>query len=321
VAAPRRIRIELDQAGARALHAALTAALAGALVDTAEAGAARKVLEQLDRRVPDWVAADAGDDGYLAAADAILAALAEAEAGGRAALAEEELTVALAAGGASLGGVLDRMAREGLVQRIERDDRIWIGPARAGRRRQDAPTDALVASDALLDLVYAEYRPGRWAHRPSVQAIGRLDDDAFEALAGELRAGGLLAAADPDDPAALELTDRGAAQARERWAAAASLPHWRIPAPPLPYQPLPVRIEPEDRRCPAARCDGRATWLKPGRSEAWKTLLRDGAVEWACPACARTWLVYLQACEPSGAPAYRNPAGADHNRPYRRSGR
>ena len=167
MAAPRRIRIELDQAGARALHAALTAALAGALVDTAEAGAARKVLEQLDRRVPDWVAAEAGDDAYLGAADAILAALAEAESGGRAALAEEELTVALAAGGASLGGVLDRMAREGLVQRVERDDRTWIGPTRAGRRRQDAPTDALVESDALLDLVYAEYRPGRWAHRPT----------------------------------------------------------------------------------------------------------------------------------------------------------
>ena len=321
MAAPRRIRIELDQAGARALHAALTAALAGAIVNTEEADAARKVLELLDRRVPDWVAAEGGDDPYPTGADAVLAALADAESDGHAALAAEELTVALVGGGASLGGVLDRMVREGLVQRIERDETTWIAPTRAGRRRQDAPTDALVEPDALLDLLYAEYRPGRWAHRPSVQAIGRLDDAAFEALAGDLRAGDLLAAADPGDPHSLALTEDGAALARDRWEAAASLPHWRIPAPPLPYRPLPVRVEPEDRRCPAGRCDGRATWLKPGRSDEWRALLRDGSVEWACPACARTWLVYLQAYTSDGAPAYRDPADGDHNRPHWRRGR
>jgi hypothetical protein len=231
----RKIRIELDEPGVRALHAALTAALARGLVDDAQAAAARDVLEQLDRRVPGWLASGAAEDPYLGAADAVLDALAAVEAEGR--------------------------------------------PA-------------------------------------------RLDDGAFEALAGDLRARGLLEPAADGDPAGLALTDAGAALARERWAANASTPHWRIPPPPLPYRELPVRVEPRDRRCPSAGCDGRATWLKPGgRSAAWRALQRDGSVEWTCPACSRTWLVYLQAHKDDGAPAYRDPVEGDHNRPRWRSGR
>ena len=313
----RRIRIELDEPGARALHAALTAALAADRVDAAQAAAARGVLKQLDRRVPDWVAEDP--------VPAVLAALAHAEAQGRGALAEEQLASALGAQGASVRAVLDRMAKERLVQRTERDGRVWLATAPAGRRRHAAQraSDTPVADpDALVDLVYAEHRPGRWAHRPCVQAIGRLDDGAFEVLAADLRARGLLEPHDPADAAALALTDDGAALARERWSATSPVPHWRIPAPPLPSRDLPPRVSAQDRGCPSAGCDGRAAWLTAGgRSATWRALVRDGAVEWTCPDCSRTWLVYLQAYPSDGAAAYRDPAEGDHHRPHWRSGR
>jgi DNA-binding MarR family transcriptional regulator len=313
VAAPRKIRIELDEDGARALHAALTSALAA---DAERFAGARDVLAQLDRRVPDWTASD---DPY----DAVLDALASAEDEGRAALAAEELAVALGAGGASIGAVLDRMEREKLVQRTARDDRTWIAAAAAGRRRRGAREASehapLADADALVDLLYAERRPSRWAYRPAVQAIARLDDTAFEVLASELRRRRLLEPADGDD---LALTDDGATLARERWAAGSSLPHWRIPAPPLPYRPLPVHVEPADRACPARGCDGEADWLKPkGRSAAFKALVRDGSVEWTCPSCSRKWLIYLQAVSDDGAPAYRDPVEGAYNRPRWRSGR
>jgi hypothetical protein len=324
VAPPRKIRIELDEAAARALHAALTAALAGELVAPEQAAAARGVLAQLDRRVPGWSAsAPKGEDPYLSAADAVLATLARAEAEGRAALAEEELASALGTAGASIAGVLDRMSRERLVQRTPHEGKPLVAAAPAGRRRhgaREAVSGAPVAdAQTLVDILYAEHRPGRWAHRPAVQAIARLDDAAFEGLAGELRARGLLEPGAGDD---LALTDAGAALARERWAATSSLPHWRIPAPALPYRELPVRVEAEDRRCPSEGCDGHATWLKEGgRAAAWKALMRDGSVEWTCPACSRTWLVYLQAETHDGAPAYRDPVEGEYNRPRWRSGR
>jgi len=239
VAAPRKIRIELDEGGARAVHAALTHALAS---DAEQFAGARNLLAQLDRRLPEW---SGSDDPY----DAVLKALAGAEAGGRAALAEEELAVALGAGGTSIAGLLDRMDREQLVQRTARDGRTWIAAAAAGRRRLGAREadegEPIENADALVDLLYAERRPSRWAYRPAVQAIARLDDTAFAVLAGELRRRRLLEPATGDD---LALTDDGAALARERWAAGSSLPHWRIPAPPLPYRPLPVRVEPEASR-------------------------------------------------------------------------
>jgi hypothetical protein len=304
----RRIRIELDEEGARALHAALTATLAAEAVDADQIAAARGVLDQLDRRVPDWVADDPSQ--------AVLAALADAEAQGRGALAEEELVAELGAGGTSIRPVLDRMVKERLVQRTERDGRTWLA---AGRRRPATQPEPVTGPDALVDLIYAEHRPGRWAHRPSVQAIGRLDDAAFEALAVDLRSRGLLEPAEADQ---LALTDQGAALARERWAAISPTPHWRIPAPPLPYHELPVQVQPSDQACPSEACDGRATWLKAGgRAAAWKALVRDGSVEWTCPACSRTWLVYLQAYTSDGAPEYRDPAEGDHNRPHWRSGR
>jgi hypothetical protein len=300
--AGKRIRIELDEPGARALHAALTAALANDAIGADQAPAARGVLDQLDRRLPDWVAQDPQQ--------AVLAALADAEAQGRGALAEEELIAALGAGGASVRPLLDRMAKERLLQRTERDGRTWLA---AGRRRH-AAAERVTEAEALVDLLYAERRPGRWAHRPSVQAIGRLDDAAFDALARELRTRGLLEPADSDD---LELTDEGAALARERWAARSPTPHWRIPAPALPYRPLRVEATAADRRCPSAGCAGSVS----GRSATWKALVRDGSVEWTCPKCSRTWLIYLQAYNDDGAPAYRDPVAGDYNRPHWRAGR
>ena len=298
--APKRIRIELDEPGARALHAALTGLLASDAAGAEQASAARGVLEQLDRRVPEWVADDPEQ--------AVLAALAEAETQGRGALAEEELIASLGAGGASVRSLLDRMVKDRLLQRTERDGRVWLA---AGRRRQ-ASADPVTDPDALVDLLYAERRPGRWAHRPSVQAIGRLDDAAFEALAGELRTRGLLEPSDSDD---LELTDDGATLARERWAARSPTPHWRIPAPALPYRELPVEAGPADLKC--RRCDSKLT----RRSAAWKALVRDGSVEWTCPGCSRTWVIYLQAYNDDGVPAYRDPDGGVHNRPHWRRSR
>jgi hypothetical protein len=300
--APKRIRIELEEPGARALHAALTAALAADAVG-GEQAAARRVLEQLDRKLPAWEA----DDPELA----VLTALADAEAQGRGALSEEELADTLGAGGASVRALIDRMAKDRLLHRTERDGRTWLATA---RRRQAAPTEAVADPDALVDLLYAERRPGRWAHRPSVQAIGRLDDAAFELLARELRTRGLLEPSDDDE---LELTDAGADLARERWAATSPTPHWRIPAPALPYHQLPVKAEASDRSCPSSGCDGRVST----RAAAWKVLLRDGSVEWTCPKCSRTWLIYLLAHNDDGAPDYRDPVEGDHNRPYWRSGR
>jgi hypothetical protein len=232
VAPPRKVRIELDEDGARALHAALTTALAAG----ADEAFVRSVLAQLG----------------------------------------------------------DRAGRDD-------DEAASVGDA-----------------DALVDLLYAEHRPSRWAYRPAVQAIARLEDAAFEVLAGRLRTRGLLEDSEGDD---LALTDAGADLARERWAGSSSLPHWRIPAPPLPYQQLPVRVEPEDRRCRARGCDGEATWLKPkGRSAAFKALVKDGSVEWPCPQCSRRWTIYLQAYDDDGAPAYRDPVEGTYNRPlWRRS--
>jgi Mn-dependent DtxR family transcriptional regulator len=300
--AGKRIRIELDEPGARALHAALTAMLATEAVGAEQVAAARGVLEQLDRRLPKWV--DENPE------QAVLAALAEAEAQGRGALAEEELIAALGAGGASVRPLLDRMAKERLLQRTERDGRTWLA---AGRRRH-AAAERVTEAETLVDLLYAERRPGRWAHRPSVQAIGRLDDAAFEALAGELRARGLLEPFESDE---LELTDDGAALARERWASRSPTPHWRIPAPALPYRRLPLKATAADRRCPSAGCDGSVS----GRSATWKALARDGSAEWTCPECSRTWLIYLQAYNDDGVPAYRDPVAGDYNRPHWRAGR
>ena len=300
--APKRFRIELDEAGARALHAALTSALASQAISSDQAGDVRKVLEQLDRRVPDWTAEDPEQ--------AVLATLEAAEQQGRGALTEEELVAGLDAGGASVTGLLDRMVEDRLLQRTERDGRTWLA---AGRRRK-AKAGPVADPEALVDLLYAERRPGRWAHRPSVQAIGRLDDAAFEDLARRLRARGLLEPSETDE---LELTDDGAALARQRWSERSRTPHWRIPAPALPYRELPVEATPADRRCPSTGCTGNIA----ARSAAWRTLRRDGSVEWTCPECSRTWLLYLQAYRGDGAPAYRDPAEGDRNRPHWRSGR
>ena len=162
--------------GARALHAALTTVLATGALAADQASAARGVLEQLDRRVPEWVAEDPEQT--------VLAALADGRGPG--------------SRRAGRGGA-DRHARRRRRQR-ERPagphGRRAPAPADRARRPDlarraaagaETPADPVTEPDALVDLVYAEHRPGRWAHRPSVQAIGRLADAAFDVLAGELR--------------------------------------------------------------------------------------------------------------------------------------
>ncbi len=78
-----------------------------------------------------------------------------------------------------------------------------------------------------------------------------------------------------------------------------------------------MRVEAEERTCPSSGCDSRIG----ERSAAWKALLRDGSVEWTCPKCSRTWLIYVQAYNDDGAPAYRDPASGVYARPHWRSGR
>ena len=74
-----------------------------------------------------------------------------------------------------------------------------------------------------------------------------------------------------------------------------------------------MRAAPEDRACPSCGCDGRLSECS--------ALVRDGSVEWTCPKCSRTWLIYLQTYDDDGAPAARDPATGVDARPHWRSGR
>jgi hypothetical protein len=108
-------------------------------------------------------------------------------------------------------------------------------------------------------------------------------------------------------PAALDLT----------WRPSGSASSWTRRAPALPYRELPIKTTAADRRCLSTGCNGSVS----GRSATWKALVRDGSVEWTCPECSRTWLLYLQAYNDDGVPAHRDPVEGDHNRPHWRSGR
>jgi hypothetical protein len=183
--------------------------------------------------------------------------------------------------------------------------------------------------NALLDLVYAEHRPGDTAHRPSVQAIGRLEDDGLAELVDALIGFDLLQA--PDVPVALvtwlELTAKGSHLARERWQQSAPPGTRRYafehpPAPPRPFQRrLPLRIDRDDRVHPVDPTYGGnwcsdASWLqRSSKTKLFATLKRDGAVQWTCSRCSAVWLVYLQAFTAAGAPAYGDLAAGAYNRP------
>jgi hypothetical protein len=92
-----RVRLELDERRARALHAALSEVLGAQLLAGDRRNAARELLDELDAKVPDWLSAApiGGEAGYLIAADAVLRALADVEERDRSALSEIELLVAL----------------------------------------------------------------------------------------------------------------------------------------------------------------------------------------------------------------------------------
>jgi hypothetical protein len=336
--AGQRVRLELDQRGASALHAALAETLGGGLLSGDRRDAARELLEQLEGKVPDWLscAPVGGEAGYLIAAEAVVRALVDAEDRGRSSLVEIELLHALGDAkplGASAGEVLTRMRREQLIRAQAGcgEERRWTA-APAGRRflhrdtaaREDAW--AVGDADGLLDLIYAEHHPDMRAHRPSVQAIGRLEDAALMALLDELQAAGKL---NPEktDRRWIELSWDGYELARSRWRQSA--PGQRVtwtgpPAPPRPYRrELPILIAREDRVHPSrwddepsgAYCTT-ASWLqRSSKTKLWATLRRDGATRWSCPRCESHWLVYLEAHTRDDQPAYRDPAAATHNRP------
>jgi hypothetical protein len=339
MSAPARVRLELDQRRARALHAAVSEALGAELLAGDRRDAARELLEQLDRRVPGWLEAApiGGQAGYLLAAEGVLRALVDAEDRGGSELSELELVHALAAAkplGATAMDVLGRMRREQLIRTraSQNPAERWWRAAPAGRQflhrdtaaREDAW--AVRDPDALLDLIYAEHRPGAQAHRGCVQAIGRLDTNGLEPMLAQLRARGLLDA-DASDARWLELTSPGVELARQRWRESAPQRRhsWEgPPPPPLPYRRgLPLRIDREDRRHPgrwAEDSDGRycspASWLqRSSTTKLWATLKREGAVTWRCMRCESWWLLYVQAHTGDGQPAYRDPTAATHNRP------
>ena len=171
-------------------------------------------------------------------------------------------------------------------------------------------------AEALAELIFREHQACRFAHRPSVQAIGHLADPAFERLAGELRVAGLL---EPpgEDPNGLELTTHGTRLAEDR--IRATLPRhvfpWGLPAPPLPHpRGLPLRVDWSDRRCSCG--SGHAAWLqRTSKTKLGQTLLRDGTVEWNCRWCGRRWLIFLQAYLSTDQPAYDEPRLATYLRP------
>jgi hypothetical protein len=328
--ATHRIRLELSEAEARALHAAVHDALGAGLLAPEFTGAARGVLDRLGRKVPAWLdrAPVQGEAGYLIATEAVLCALIAAEECGRSALSELELSHALTdakPAGVTIAAVLARMRREQLLRQLGAPggDLIWWSAAPAGRRRLTARDGAAAGEEwcvedaaGLAELIYREYRPGRDAYRPAVQAIGRLPDCDFECFADELRTAGLLEPAG-DDPCRLTLTTRGAelAEARIR----PTLPRhsliWELPPPPLPYaRALPLRVEYRDRQCACGQ--GHAAWLKPSsKTKLQRTLRRDGAAEWDCRWCGRCWLIFLLAHRADGEPAYRDPDGGAFLRP------
>lgn len=339
----KRIRLDLDERRARAVHAAIREALNAQLLAGDHRDAARDVLEQLDNRVPGWIEAGpiGGEAGYLAAAQAVLRALVDAEERGRSMLSESELLRVVGDAkplGTTANDVLDRMRREKFLTIDRRHDEPWVKAAAAGRRflhRDTAIADtswAVSDYNALLDLIYAENRAGGEAHRPSIQAIGRLEDAELTELADALIGFDFLAA--PDLPVVgitwLELTAKGLARARDRWKESAPPGVYRStfdgpPAPPLPYQRrLPLRIAPDDRHHPPRYesddvynpwCPP-ANWLqRSSKTKLFAALKRDGAVPWTCSNCGGRWLVYLQAFTAADEPAYADPAAAAYNRP------
>jgi len=226
---PLSVRLQLSEHEARALHSALLEATAASLLSPAHVDAAQCVLERLGARVPGWLERSVvrGEAGYVIAADAVLKTLVEAEEHGRTALSQIELAHELGDEkpvGVTIDDVLARMRRERLIRSLDARDGTtsWLTAAPAGRRQLNAkagPTGSdewrVEDSTALLELIYREHRPWREAHRPCVQAIGRLSDERFDALAGEPRADALL---EPpgDDINRLMLTDRGVRLAEER---------------------------------------------------------------------------------------------------------
>src|SRR3954471_1596978 len=120
-AARRRVRLDLDEHQARALHAAIQEALAAELVGGDFAADARAVLSRLSAKVPSWLdrAVVGGEAGYLMAAEAVLRALVDVEREGRYALLEEQLAHAVGPAkppGVSVTAVLARMRREQLIR-------------------------------------------------------------------------------------------------------------------------------------------------------------------------------------------------------------
>jgi len=336
-----RVRLELDQRRAQALHAALSETLNADLIAGDRREAAREVLADLDRRVPGWLetAAIGGEAGYLLAAEAVLRALVGAEEGQYAlsALAEGELLRALGHAkplGATATDVLERMRRERLITRRQAHDEAWYAAAPAGRqflhRDTSASQDAWAVDEplALLDLLYADGRGGGDAFLPWVQAVGRLDDGDLAALVEALHRDEFVAVPDFVERRRdwLALSSAGLKLARERWEEASPGRRYafdRPERPPLPHRrELPIRgLTVEGRSHPVRDHDAwyscpPAAWLqRSSKTKLWSTLRRDGVVEWRCQRCERKFFVYLQATASDGRPVYRDLASAVYNRP------
>jgi hypothetical protein len=134
----RRVRLELDERKARALHAALSETIARELLTGDRLAATREILDGLADKVPGWldVAPVGGEAGYLIAAEAVLRALVAAEERGLTALGEPELQRELGDAkplGSTASDVLQRMRREKLISHAYGDRELYRAEP-AGRR-------------------------------------------------------------------------------------------------------------------------------------------------------------------------------------------
>src|SRR5688572_12286833 len=132
-------RLQLTERETRAVHSALVEALAANLLPKPEVAAARDVLERLAAHMPGWLERTpiGGEAGYIAAADAVLKVLVEAEEAGRSALTALEIAHNVGTAkpaGVTVDDVLKRMRREKLIRTTVADSNgiCWVSAAPAG---------------------------------------------------------------------------------------------------------------------------------------------------------------------------------------------
>ena len=243
--------------------------------------------------------------------------------------------------GSTATDVLGRMRREQLIRTVHGgpqrgalvDGRAGRPAVPASRHRGARDAWAVRDADALLDLIYAEHRPGgSGAPARRCRRSGGSTPNELDALVAQLQTRTGCSRRTVNERAGwLELTWSGVRAAPARalgrgCGSEAPLPLGWAAATAAPYQRrLPIRIGGEDRRHPDRWPDEPATGATARRrrgcsARARRSCGRRCAVtappSGRCRNCDSHWLVYLQAYGRDDRPAYRDPAEATHNRPH-----